>query len=269
VKVGTDTGVSNVDMTTQIPMTVPTMLQLPEPQRPPAGDNDTRLPEETQVYAVTGHLIKFKLEAGRAGDQDYHMVISDDTLNFTDDHAGQPPGHSLVAEIPNPDCIAGQEGDPSVQSRFIDSIRTSRSSLEARFPNIDSKGKFNDAGGVDVCIVGVGFFDFPHGQVGRASNNVEIHPVLSISFNACGTQPAPASETQPVPSGPAASTQILTVQHNVRLHTDPDKASETIKTLAVGDTVTVLDSTLQNGYRRVRTTDGAEGWVWAKFVAQP
>jgi hypothetical protein len=183
VKVGTDSGVGNVDLTTQIPMVVSDMLQLHQPQRPPKGDNDTRLAEETHVYVVTGHLIKFKLETGASGDQDYHMVISDDTLNFTDDHAGQPPGHSLVAEIPNPDCTAGKRGDPSVQSRFIDVIRASRQKLESQFPSIGQAGAFNDAGGIAVRIVGVGFFDFPHHQVGRASNNVEIHPVLDISFN--------------------------------------------------------------------------------------
>lgn len=109
VKVGTDSGVGNVDLTTQIPKSVPDMLALFEPQRPPKKDNDTRLPEETHVYVMIGHLVKFKVEAGAKGDQDYHMVISDDTLQFTDDRKHQPPGHSLVAEIPNPDCIAGAD----------------------------------------------------------------------------------------------------------------------------------------------------------------
>jgi hypothetical protein len=261
VKVGTDTGVGNVDLTTQIPMTVPTMLQLSEPQLPATGDNNTRLSEETHVYMVTGHLVRFKLESGSTGDQDYHMVISDDTLIFTDDSAGQPPGHSLVAEIPNPDCIAGKHGDPSVQSRFIDSIRTSRSGLEGQFPNIDPSGGFNDAGGIAVCVIGAGFFDFPHGQVGRATNNVEIHPVLNISFSPCTTQPAPPNGVQPTPPSPVPTGQTATVNHNVRLHTDPDKTSETLRTLPTGTTLTVLDPTPQNGYLHVRTGDGQEGWV--------
>jgi len=202
VKVGTDAGVINVDLSEQTPMGVPDMLGLHEPHRPPSGDNDTRLPEETHVYVVTGHLVKFKIEAGSTGDQDYHMVITDDTLSFTDNHAHQPPGHSLVAEIPNPDCIPGQHGSPTVQSRFIDSIRGARRELEAQFPNIDSSGAFNDAGGIPVRITGIGFFDFPHGQVGRASNNVELHPVLDITFNPSTSVPVPQ------PTGPSVAISI-------------------------------------------------------------
>src|SRR5947208_1737976 len=43
-------------------------------------------------------------------------------------------------------------------------------------------GGWNDAGGIPVEIIGVGYFDPPHGQVGRAPNNLEIHPILSITF---------------------------------------------------------------------------------------
>lgn len=183
VKVGTDSGVGGVQLSTPIPMTVPDMLGLNEPQRPPTGDNDTRLAEETHVYVVTGHLKMFKVEAGSKGDQDFHMVVTDDTLQYTDDKHHMPPGHSLVAEIPNPDCIAGQQGDPSVHSRFIDAIRSARGKLETQFTSIDVSGKFNDAGGIPVRITGIGFFDFPHHQIGRATNNLELHPVLDITFN--------------------------------------------------------------------------------------
>jgi hypothetical protein len=262
VKVGTDSGVARVDLSTQIPKGVPEMLALPEPQRPPKNDNDTRLNEETHVYAVTGHLIQFKLESGDGGDEDYHMVVSDDTLLFTNERKGKPPGHSLVAEIPNPDCIAGQEGDPAVQSRFSDAIRNSRHALESQFPNIDTSGNFNDAGGIAVCIVGVGFFDFPHKQVGRATNNVEIHPVLNISFSPCSdnTVPSPSNPTSPT-TGTAA-----TVKHTVRLHPDPSARSSVIRTLAVGTTLTIVNATPQNGFLHVTTAEGEQGWVWSKFI---
>ena len=33
-----------------------------------------------------------------------------------------------------------------------------------------------------VRIMGVGFFDRPHGQWGAAPNYIELHPVLGIDF---------------------------------------------------------------------------------------
>lgn len=209
VKVGTDSGASNVDLTNQVSINLTDLIGLPEPHRPPAGDNNTRLSAEMHVYVVRGHLVKFKFET----DSDYHMVISDDTLAFTDSHAGRPPGHSFIAEIPDPNCIAGAHGNPSAQSLFINGIRNARGELEAQFPNIDTSGTFNDAGGIPVQIVGIGFFDFPHGQVGRASNNIEIHPVLDIAFNPSqgGSFTLSASPAQlSIPQGGSASTAITT-----------------------------------------------------------
>jgi Bacterial Ig domain len=179
VKVGTDPGASNVDLTNRIPISLADLISLPE-QHPPANDNTTRLDSETHVYVIRARLVKFKFETN---DNDYHMVITDDTLNFTKGGSAPPSGHSFVAEIPDPNCIAGAQGMSSTQSLFMDGIRNARSELETQFPNIDTSGKFNDAGGIPVQIVGVGFFDFKHGQVGRAPNNIEIHPVVDITFN--------------------------------------------------------------------------------------
>jgi len=179
VKVGTDPGASNVDLTNRIPINLLDLIALPE-QHPPAHDDTTRLDSETHVYVIRARLVKFKFETN---DNDYHMVITDGTLNFTKGGSAPPSGHSFVAEIPDPNCIAGAQGISSTQSLFIDGIRNARSELEAQFPNIDTSGKFNNAGGIPVQIVGVGFFDFAHRQVGRAPNNIEIHPVVDITFN--------------------------------------------------------------------------------------
>lgn len=179
VKVGTDPGASHIDLNNQNPIALSDLISLPQPHLPPPGDNTTRLSAETQVYIVRGNLIKFKFET----DNDYHMIITDDTLNFTKGGPAPPSGHSFVAEIPDPSCIAGKHGDPSVQSAFKTGIESARSELESQFQNIDKSGAFNDAGGIPVQIVGVAFFDFAHGQVGRAPNNIEIHSVLGITFN--------------------------------------------------------------------------------------
>ena len=61
-------------------------------------------------------------------------------------------------------------------------IRKARRALEQQTPNADVNGGWNDMGGILVEIVGVGFFDRAHGQTGRAPNNLEIHPILSVSF---------------------------------------------------------------------------------------
>jgi len=179
VKVGADPGANNVALMSRIPIMVTDLVGLPEPHRPPAGDNTTRLSEETYVYVITGRLVEFKFET----DRDYHMVITDDTLNFTAGGSAPTSGHSFVAEIPDPNCIAGANGNSPPESIFIDGIRNARQKLESQFPNIDKSGAFNDAGSIPVRIIGVGFFDFPHRQVGRAPNNIEIHPVLDIVFN--------------------------------------------------------------------------------------
>src|SRR4030095_349319 len=36
---------------------------------------------------------------------------------------------------------------------------------------------------IPVRVTGVGMFDFPHGQTGAAPNQIELHPVLGITFN--------------------------------------------------------------------------------------
>jgi hypothetical protein len=38
-----------------------------------------------------------------------------------------------------------------------------------------------------VRVIGVGFFDFQHGQTGVAPNAIELHPLLDISFNTTAT----------------------------------------------------------------------------------
>ena len=180
VKVGTDPKAGTIDLTTRTPISLQDLINLPEPRRPRRGDNSTRLDEETHVYVVNARLVQFKFETN---DNDFHLVITDDTLNFSPGGPGTTAsGHSFVAEIPDPNCIGGTQGT-SAQSAFIAGIQNARGELQAQFQNINTSGKFNDASGIPVQIVGIGFFDRPHNQTGRAPNNIEIHPVLDISFN--------------------------------------------------------------------------------------
>ena len=178
VKVVADSGSGTVELA-PVQSTIQAALVLPQPHLPPQSDNDTRLPEERHVYQLRGHLVQFKQEGN---DNDYHLVITDDTLQFTNDSAHHGTGHSLIAEIPDPNCIPGKKGDPTVPSRFISQITCARSKIDAKFPTANKAGKFNDTAGVPVTITGIGFYDRPHGQTGRASNNLEVHPVLDIDF---------------------------------------------------------------------------------------
>ena len=211
VKVGTDSGAGSVQLQ-PIQITLQDIIKLQEPQLPPQADNDTRLPEETHVYQFQGHLVQFKQEAGSTGDSDYHLVIADDTLQFTKGGAGNPnPGHSLIAEIPDPNCIPGKHGDPDVPSRFLAAITCARGKMDVKFPDADKTGQFNDTGGIAVTITGVGFFDRSHGQTGRALNDLEIHPILDIDFGdgqaSCFQAPSPDLNAAgaPKPASPAAA----------------------------------------------------------------
>ena len=93
------------------------LVTLLRPQLP--KDDTTRTSAERTVRVVDGRLVKFKLESGRTGDQDYHLVLTDETLQFSQGGGGtQASPHSFVAEIVNPDCVAGREGTDTVPSRF-------------------------------------------------------------------------------------------------------------------------------------------------------
>jgi hypothetical protein len=123
-------------------------------------------------------LLKFKPELGKSGDNDYHLVIVDDTLQFS--QGQQVSTHSFVAEIVKPECVPGRHGDPGTESEFGEALEAVWNKFEERFP--DSKHGWNDAGGMRVRLTGVGFFDRPHGQTGRAPNMIELHPLLDIEF---------------------------------------------------------------------------------------
>src|SRR6266849_11024073 len=161
VKVGTDPKAGTIDLTARTPISLQDLINLHEPKRPPKNDNSTRLNEETHVYVVQARLVEFKFETN---DNDFHLVMTDDTLNFSPGGQGTTPsGHSFVAEIPDPNCIGGAQGS-AAPSAFIAGIQNARAELQAQFPNIDMSGNFNDAGGIPVQIVGTGFYDRPHDQ---------------------------------------------------------------------------------------------------------
>lgn len=188
VKVASDSQANLIDVVNPVPITLHDLVAIPRPAIP--SDEDTRAAQERTVYVVSGRLVRFKLESGRTGDSDFHLVITDDTLQYTPGgNSSTPAGHSFVAEIVDPDCVSGRHGNVPTPSRFQTELQAVYAGFRQRFPNIS--GGWNEAGGIPVTITGIGFFDRPHGQTGRSPNGIEIHPILNISFDGSGAQPPP------------------------------------------------------------------------------
>lgn len=116
-------------------------------------------PHEFQVYHVEGLLTWYKCDCGPTGDQDYLLVIQNDY------------GQSIIAKIPSPPCV-----EP--QSPFLAQIKEARRRMRSMFAPTSQKKRAM----VRVSVEGPAFFDKAHGQLGRAENSVEIHPVLNLEF---------------------------------------------------------------------------------------
>jgi hypothetical protein len=147
-----------------------TALSVP-PVLPPDGRSDGA---EKTVWQLTATLQAF----GGESDGDFHMVLADDQ------------GKTMIAEIPNP-------GDITSPSYFAEQITSARTAFDGQFQIVENISQptvpagpaatlgpgFRDVS-VPVTVTGLGFFDFAHGQRGVAPNAIEIHPVISIVFNA-------------------------------------------------------------------------------------
>src|SRR5262245_32253431 len=93
VKVVSDPDAGLVNVAAPVTKTLHELVNSPRPAIP--SDDVTRAPEERTVYVVDARLVKFKAETGKTGDLDLHMVISDDTLQFSSTTVISP--HSFVA----------------------------------------------------------------------------------------------------------------------------------------------------------------------------
>jgi hypothetical protein len=159
--------------------TIGYLRSLPAPAQLPLR---SRLrPVETTVWAVDAFLLRYRMDP----DSDYHLVLADSG------------GHTMIAEIPAPECIG--------VSPFLPAIRVVRRAFTARFAPTKVWHRLRLA----VSVTGVGFFDFPHGQSGVAPNAIELHPVLGMRWPGGGTtSPPPASTTIPTGTvGPKPTTR--------------------------------------------------------------
>lgn len=139
--------------------TVESLRLIPAPTNKPA-DARAAAPERT-TYRVRGRIIGWKLE----DDHDFHLVLASETS----------AAKTMIVEVPDGGC------------RWACSSASEHDFSAARKAVTDALGhpsktyrKLHPAR--RVTVVGVGFFDFIHGQTGVAPNGIELHPVLSIDF---------------------------------------------------------------------------------------
>lgn len=156
VKTGIDDDVGNVDMSHPTDATVSDLTHKTEPAHKPKTSRVS--PVETTVFQVSATLTQYAME----NDRDYHLVLK----------SGRT---TMIVEIPDPACV--KEGSP-----FKTKIAKARADFEARFSPTSTFQQTS----TPVTVTGVGFFDMKHGkpQVGVARNNIELHPVLDIKFDA-------------------------------------------------------------------------------------
>jgi hypothetical protein len=158
IKTTTDSAAPQISTNVQT-TTVAALIQLPTE---PVGGSDVRggpsgtwAPEFQTYYVKNATLTRIIAES----DEDYHLVLQDPTTTTS----------TMIGEIPCPNCASG--------GRFACNITHSRGALEAKFGSPPTL-----SGTSVVSVIGVGMYDPPHGQTGRAPNNLELHPVIAICF---------------------------------------------------------------------------------------
>jgi hypothetical protein len=156
IKTLSDQDTIKINFKNLIKSTVNEQVNLQAPSR-----KTIRLENETIVYSIDCFIIGYKREGN---DKDIHIIIEDIKTDET-----------MVAEIPSHLC-------PEVQktSRY-ELFRSLNIWFEENIGIPTSRFVYFE-NHIPVTIVGVGFFDFNHGQIGMARNGREIHPVLSIKL---------------------------------------------------------------------------------------
>jgi len=156
VKTGTDADRNLVNLNSATPTTIAALSAMPSPN--PTPPNNRVAPAETTQWIVHGTITQYKLE----DDSDYHVVFRDGS-------------NTMVTEIPypgsSPQCV-------QLTSPFLPGIASARCKFDGMFLVTTS---FKTTTTV-ARIKGVGMFDFPHGQTGAAPNQIELHPILDVTF---------------------------------------------------------------------------------------
>jgi len=159
IKTLSDSDTIKINFNEVLPSTVHEQVLLEKPQE----KISLRLDSETQVYSISCFIVGYKKESN---DKDIHIIIEDIDTDET-----------MVAEIPSPECFEIQNTSRYLLFKQLHDWFDSNIGLpsNSKFTYLEKH--------IPVTIIGVGFFDFKHGQKGMAENAREIHPVLSIKLN--------------------------------------------------------------------------------------
>jgi hypothetical protein len=238
VKIGIDPDARLVNQRVVVPTTIIHLRSLPAPRFLPLH---ARLrPVETTVWAVDAVLLRYRMEE----DSDMHLVIAD------------TGGRTMIAEMPAVQCV-------SASSPFLPAIKAVRRSFDARFHPTATWQRPR----LRVRVVGVGFFDYRHGQSGVANNGIELHPVLSMRW--AGMAPSPPSPANtPTPTTRTGASFVVSTY--VSPNPVPYESHATVYARTVAGavcTASVVYATGRaprsfNGAAQTVGSSGMVGWTW-------
>lgn len=159
VKTLSDSTVTNVNFTPKR-KTVRWLVNQTPPAKKPKDARVNGL--EWMNFRVKGVLVGYKLSAD---DKDYHVVIKD--LKTAD---------TMIVEFKDPICSM------VCSSEYLQDMTSARESFRTS-PSVAKKGKVTGTfkrpdKRVIVEVIGIGFWDHIHGQIGVAKNGIELHPVI-------------------------------------------------------------------------------------------
>jgi hypothetical protein len=150
-----DATLVNLDAVTRTSVSALTAL----PVRCSGGPDRRVYAEEFVVYEVDAIIQALRQE----DDRDFHIVLQDPDVS-TD---------TVIAELPDTACLG------AAQSPYVATLAQAHITFLGLFPLGSTRP--NDLVGRRVRVRGVGFFDFNHGQIGRARSCLELHPVTAVS----------------------------------------------------------------------------------------
>jgi len=157
IRTGVDEAARRVSRTA-VDTTIEELVQLipPKDLRALRAANNRAGPVEFTTYRLEARIVKCKLEHPS---EDFALVLQ------------SPSGATMRALVPDPASV-----DSS--SLWLSDIAAVRKQIEDKL----APQRTYKESDLKVRITGVGFFNYPHNQVGLAPNAIELHPVLSVEF---------------------------------------------------------------------------------------
>jgi hypothetical protein len=147
VKTGSDADASRINLSS-VTTTIGTLAGYARPSSLP--DNNRVSPVELTTYRLRNvTMTGYKLEP----DSDIHIVVSSG-------------GQSMIVEMPHTGCV-------STSSPLYSRIQSARNAFLSTHSATSTYKTTNET----VTVLGVGFWDYNHGQTGVAANAIELHAV--------------------------------------------------------------------------------------------